>query len=36
MIFPLGARRLWRKHLEEAEEYLLGSDDPVTVLDLVS
>jgi GntR family transcriptional regulator, transcriptional repressor for pyruvate dehydrogenase complex len=30
-----GAARLWRKHLDEAEEYLLGSDDPVTVLDLV-
>jgi DNA-binding FadR family transcriptional regulator len=30
-----GAEQLWRKHLDEAEEYLLGSDDPVTVLDLV-
>jgi GntR family transcriptional regulator, transcriptional repressor for pyruvate dehydrogenase complex len=30
-----GAVRLWRKHLDEAEEYLLGSDDPVTVLDLL-
>jgi GntR family transcriptional regulator, transcriptional repressor for pyruvate dehydrogenase complex len=30
-----GAARLWRKHLDEAQEYLLGSDDPVTVLDLV-
>jgi DNA-binding FadR family transcriptional regulator len=30
-----GAARLWRTHLDEAEEYLLGSDDPVTVLDLV-
>jgi GntR family transcriptional regulator, transcriptional repressor for pyruvate dehydrogenase complex len=30
-----GAERLWRKHLDEAQEYLLGSDDPVTVLDLV-
>jgi hypothetical protein len=26
---------LWRKHLDEAQEYLLGSDGPVTVLDLV-
>jgi DNA-binding FadR family transcriptional regulator len=30
-----GAARLWRKHLDEAETYLLGSDDPVTVLDLL-
>jgi DNA-binding FadR family transcriptional regulator len=30
-----GATRLWRKHLDEAETYLLGSDDPVTVLDLL-
>jgi GntR family transcriptional regulator, transcriptional repressor for pyruvate dehydrogenase complex len=30
-----GAAQLWRKHLDEAQEYLLGSDDPVTVLDLV-
>jgi GntR family transcriptional regulator, transcriptional repressor for pyruvate dehydrogenase complex len=30
-----GAARLWRKHLDEAQEYLLGSDGPVTVLDLV-
>jgi GntR family transcriptional regulator, transcriptional repressor for pyruvate dehydrogenase complex len=30
-----GAAQLWREHLDEAEEYLLGSDDPVTVLDLV-
>lgn len=30
-----GAARLWRKHLDEAELYLLGSDDPVTVQDLL-
>jgi len=30
-----GAAELWRKHLDEAEAYLLGSDDPVTVLDLL-
>ncbi|HEX4658872.1 MAG TPA: FadR/GntR family transcriptional regulator [Streptosporangiaceae bacterium] len=30
-----GAVQLWRKHLDEAEDYLLGSDDPVTVLDLL-
>jgi DNA-binding FadR family transcriptional regulator len=30
-----GAVQLWRKHLNEAEDYLLGSDDPVTVLDLL-
>jgi GntR family transcriptional regulator, transcriptional repressor for pyruvate dehydrogenase complex len=30
-----GAERLWRQHLDETQEYLLGSDDPVTVLDLV-
>jgi GntR family transcriptional regulator, transcriptional repressor for pyruvate dehydrogenase complex len=30
-----GAARLWRKHLDETQEYLLGSDGPVTVLDLV-
>jgi DNA-binding GntR family transcriptional regulator len=30
-----GAARLWRKHLDEAETYLLGSNDPVTVLDLL-
>ena len=30
-----GAARLWREHLDEAQQYLLGSDDPVTALDLV-
>jgi len=30
-----GAARLWRKHLDEAEVYLLTSDDPVTVQDLL-
>ena len=30
-----GAARLWRKHLDEAELYLLGSDDPVTVQELL-
>jgi GntR family transcriptional regulator, transcriptional repressor for pyruvate dehydrogenase complex len=30
-----GAAQLWREHLAEAQEYLLGSDDPVTALDLV-
>lgn len=31
----VGATRLWRRHLDEAEVYLLGSDDPVTVLELL-
>jgi DNA-binding FadR family transcriptional regulator len=30
-----GAARLWRQHLDQAQEYLLGSDDPVTVLGLL-
>jgi DNA-binding FadR family transcriptional regulator len=30
-----GAARAWRKHLDETQEYLLGSDGPVSVLDLV-
>jgi GntR family transcriptional regulator, transcriptional repressor for pyruvate dehydrogenase complex len=30
-----GAAQLWREHLDEAQEYPLGWDDPVTVLDLV-
>jgi GntR family transcriptional regulator, transcriptional repressor for pyruvate dehydrogenase complex len=30
-----GAAQAWRKHLDGAEEYLLGSDDPVAVPDLV-
>ena len=29
------AARLWRRHLDEAEIYLLGSDDPITVQDLL-
>jgi len=30
-----GAAALWRKHLDEAEVYVLGPDAPVTVLELI-